>query len=211
MQRPWHEYEHNFQIMYKVGMGHKPPIPEKLSTEGKDFLGHCLESEPKRRWTASMLLDHPFVKVRHTAPTLKAVLYVTTNWLLLDQTLNSLESRVICWFRKSSQELLPLVSFRFAQMKSECRLLFGFYVYKLKHYCTWYWQKKTELWTLRRRSYGWKHTELNWGTNSIWFQWTIGSMEYWTVVSFMHPVTWGEGRGWACVYTVRIGLALIHV
>uniref|UniRef100_A0A8C4HIJ7 Protein kinase domain-containing protein n=1 Tax=Dicentrarchus labrax TaxID=13489 RepID=A0A8C4HIJ7_DICLA len=62
-QKPWHEYEHNFQIMYKVGMGHKPPIPEKLSTEGKDFLGHCLESEPKRRWTASMLLDHPFVKV----------------------------------------------------------------------------------------------------------------------------------------------------
>ncbi|XP_041866308.1 mitogen-activated protein kinase kinase kinase 4 isoform X2 [Melanotaenia boesemani] len=62
-KRPWHEYEHNFQIMYKVGMGHKPPIPEKLSTEGKDFLYHCLESEPKRRWTASMLLDHPFVKV----------------------------------------------------------------------------------------------------------------------------------------------------
>uniref|UniRef100_A0A673ZAW4 Mitogen-activated protein kinase kinase kinase 4 n=1 Tax=Salmo trutta TaxID=8032 RepID=A0A673ZAW4_SALTR len=60
---PWHEYEHNFQIMYKVGMGHKPPIPEKLSTEGKDFLGHCLESEPKQRWTASTLLDHPFVKV----------------------------------------------------------------------------------------------------------------------------------------------------
>lgn len=63
IQRPWHEYEHNFQIMYKVGMGHKPPIPEKLSTEGKDFLAHCLESEPKRRWTASALLDHPFVKV----------------------------------------------------------------------------------------------------------------------------------------------------
>ncbi|XP_066553403.1 mitogen-activated protein kinase kinase kinase 4 isoform X2 [Amia ocellicauda] len=62
-KRPWHEYEHNFQIMYKVGMGHKPPIPEKLSTEGKDFLCHCLESEPKQRWTASALLDHPFVKV----------------------------------------------------------------------------------------------------------------------------------------------------
>ncbi|XP_077586069.1 mitogen-activated protein kinase kinase kinase 4 isoform X3 [Stigmatopora nigra] len=62
-KRPWHEYEHNFQIMYKVGMGHKPPLPEKLSTEGKDFLGHCLESEPKQRWTASTLLDHPFVKV----------------------------------------------------------------------------------------------------------------------------------------------------
>ncbi|XP_064412039.1 mitogen-activated protein kinase kinase kinase 4 isoform X3 [Latimeria chalumnae] len=62
-KRPWHEYEHNFQIMYKVGMGHKPPIPERLSPEGKDFLSHCLESDPKWRWTASQLLDHPFVKV----------------------------------------------------------------------------------------------------------------------------------------------------
>ncbi|XP_075780683.1 mitogen-activated protein kinase kinase kinase 4 isoform X4 [Pelodiscus sinensis] len=62
-KRPWHEYEHNFQIMYKVGMGHKPPIPERVSPEGKDFLSHCLESEPKMRWTASQLLDHPFVKV----------------------------------------------------------------------------------------------------------------------------------------------------
>lgn len=62
-KRPWHEYEHNFQIMYKVGMGHKPPIPERLSPEGKDFLCHCLESEPRMRWSASQLLDHSFVKV----------------------------------------------------------------------------------------------------------------------------------------------------
>uniref|UniRef100_A0A3Q1K8C7 Mitogen-activated protein kinase kinase kinase 4 n=1 Tax=Anabas testudineus TaxID=64144 RepID=A0A3Q1K8C7_ANATE len=76
-KRPWHEYEHNFQIMYKVGMGHKPPIPEKLSTEGKDFLGHCLESEPKCRWTASTLLDHPFVKVR--LPIVFFCFFVTTS------------------------------------------------------------------------------------------------------------------------------------
>lgn len=44
-------------------MGHKPPIPERLSLEGKDFLSHCLESEPRMRWTASQLLDHSFVKV----------------------------------------------------------------------------------------------------------------------------------------------------
>lgn len=44
-------------------MGHKPPIPERLSPEGKDFLSHCLESDPKIRWTASQLLDHAFVKV----------------------------------------------------------------------------------------------------------------------------------------------------
>ncbi|XP_044277435.1 mitogen-activated protein kinase kinase kinase 4 isoform X1 [Varanus komodoensis] len=62
-KRPWHEFEHNFQIMYRVGMGHKPPIPDRISREGKDFLSHCLESDPKMRWTASQLLDHPFVKV----------------------------------------------------------------------------------------------------------------------------------------------------
>ncbi|XP_062980538.1 mitogen-activated protein kinase kinase kinase 4 isoform X4 [Elgaria multicarinata webbii] len=62
-KRPWHEFEHNFQIMYRVGMGHKPPIPERISPEGKDFLSHCLESDPRMRWTASQLLDHPFVKV----------------------------------------------------------------------------------------------------------------------------------------------------
>ncbi|XP_053566909.1 mitogen-activated protein kinase kinase kinase 4 isoform X2 [Bombina bombina] len=62
-KRPWHEYEHNFQIMYKVGMGNTPPIPDRISPEGKDFLSHCLESDPKMRWTASQLLDHPFVKV----------------------------------------------------------------------------------------------------------------------------------------------------
>ncbi|KAM4771999.1 mitogen-activated protein kinase kinase kinase 4 isoform 2-T2 [Rhinophrynus dorsalis] len=62
-KRPWHEYEHNFQIMYKVGMGNKPPIPDRISPEGKDFLSHCMESDPKKRWTASQLLDHAFVKV----------------------------------------------------------------------------------------------------------------------------------------------------
>lgn len=53
-------------------MGHKPPIPERLSPEGKDFLSHCLESEPRMRWTASQLLDHSFVKVTliHKSPAL---------------------------------------------------------------------------------------------------------------------------------------------
>ena len=50
-------------IMFKVGMGGTPAIPESLSEEGQNFLEHCLEHDPKQRWTASELLDHPFVKV----------------------------------------------------------------------------------------------------------------------------------------------------
>ncbi|XP_045197016.1 mitogen-activated protein kinase kinase kinase 4-like isoform X2 [Mercenaria mercenaria] len=62
-KRPWHELESNYQIMFKLGMGETPPAPENLGAEGKDFLSHCLEQEPDKRWTASQLRDHPFAKI----------------------------------------------------------------------------------------------------------------------------------------------------
>lgn len=65
LQRPWHELENNYQIMFKVGMGSIPSIPDTLSFDGKDFVSHCLEPDPEIRWTASQLIDHPFVKVRN--------------------------------------------------------------------------------------------------------------------------------------------------
>ncbi|XP_010275095.1 PREDICTED: mitogen-activated protein kinase kinase kinase NPK1-like [Nelumbo nucifera] len=40
-----------------------PEIPEKLSIEGKDFLNLCLIRDETLRWTADMLLLHPFVSV----------------------------------------------------------------------------------------------------------------------------------------------------
>ncbi|XP_061167485.1 mitogen-activated protein kinase kinase kinase 4-like [Saccostrea echinata] len=63
-KRPWHELENSAQIMFKVGMGGKPQIPESLSAEGKDFLVQCFKSDPTERSTAAELLDHPFVKVQ---------------------------------------------------------------------------------------------------------------------------------------------------
>ncbi|KAA8525710.1 hypothetical protein F0562_007565 [Nyssa sinensis] len=39
-----------------------PEIPKKgVSKEAEDFLKKCLVRDPKSRWTAHMLLDHPFV------------------------------------------------------------------------------------------------------------------------------------------------------
>ncbi|XP_005109668.1 mitogen-activated protein kinase kinase kinase 4 isoform X2 [Aplysia californica] len=61
-KRPWHELEHNLQVMFKVGTGHSPPIPECLSREGKNFLSCCLVHDPAGRLTAAQLLDHMFVK-----------------------------------------------------------------------------------------------------------------------------------------------------
>ncbi|XP_041352279.1 mitogen-activated protein kinase kinase kinase 4-like [Gigantopelta aegis] len=62
-KRPWHDAENNYQIMFKVGMGGTPCIPECLSSEGKDFLSHCFEHDPSKRWTASQLQDLTFTKV----------------------------------------------------------------------------------------------------------------------------------------------------
>ncbi|CAC5409888.1 MAP3K4 [Mytilus coruscus] len=67
-KRPWHELENNYQIMFKVGMGSIPSIPETLSYDGKDFVSHCLEPDPEIRWTAAQLIDHPFVKVQMEEP-----------------------------------------------------------------------------------------------------------------------------------------------
>lgn len=62
-QRPWAQFDSNFQIMFKVGMGESPEIPDNLSEEGQDFVQHCLEHNPKERWLATELLQHHFCKV----------------------------------------------------------------------------------------------------------------------------------------------------
>ncbi|KAK5649503.1 hypothetical protein RI129_000532 [Pyrocoelia pectoralis] len=62
-KRPWAEYDSNYQIMFKVGMGEKPQAPEELIEEGHDFLNHCLQHNPRDRSSAAELLDHNFVKI----------------------------------------------------------------------------------------------------------------------------------------------------
>ncbi|XP_063218339.1 mitogen-activated protein kinase kinase kinase 4 isoform X2 [Bacillus rossius redtenbacheri] len=62
-KRPWAEYDSNFQIMFKVGMGQTPSVPDTLSKEGHNFLSQCFQHDPKERAFACELLQHPFVRV----------------------------------------------------------------------------------------------------------------------------------------------------
>lgn len=39
-----------------------PPIPEKLSSEGKDFLQCCFRRKPADRPSAMTLLEHAFLR-----------------------------------------------------------------------------------------------------------------------------------------------------
>ncbi|KAF5451320.1 hypothetical protein F2P56_026436 [Juglans regia] len=50
------------KLLIRIGVGDElPQVPKELSFEGKDFLGKCFVKDPRKRWTAEMLLDHPFV------------------------------------------------------------------------------------------------------------------------------------------------------
>ncbi|XP_004524180.1 mitogen-activated protein kinase kinase kinase 4 isoform X2 [Ceratitis capitata] len=64
-QRPWAQFDSNFQIMFKVGMGEKPEAPESLSQEGHEFVDKCLQHDPKDRMTALELLEQNFCKYGH--------------------------------------------------------------------------------------------------------------------------------------------------
>lgn len=51
-----------WSLLLRIGVGEESPvIPEELSKEGKDFLNKCFVKDPRKRWTAEMLLKHPFV------------------------------------------------------------------------------------------------------------------------------------------------------
>ncbi|XP_010664609.1 mitogen-activated protein kinase kinase kinase 5 isoform X2 [Vitis vinifera] len=57
---PWSEFAAP-AAMFKV-LHESPPLPETLSSEGKDFLQHCFRRNPAERPSAAMLLDHSFVR-----------------------------------------------------------------------------------------------------------------------------------------------------
>ncbi|RDX96686.1 Mitogen-activated protein kinase kinase kinase 5, partial [Mucuna pruriens] len=60
---PWSEVEAP-SAMFKV-LQESPPIPETLSSVGKDFLQQCFQRDPADRPSAVTLLKHAFVKNLH--------------------------------------------------------------------------------------------------------------------------------------------------
>ncbi|KAL4319277.1 hypothetical protein GQ457_18G018090 [Hibiscus cannabinus] len=57
---PWDTCDPN-DLMLKLFSGESPNIPEDMSILGKDFLQKCFVSDPNKRWSASMLLRHPYL------------------------------------------------------------------------------------------------------------------------------------------------------
>ena len=52
-----------FPTITQVGSCEIPDTPDYTSQEAQEFLGYCLQADPKMRWSAEQLLEHTFVKV----------------------------------------------------------------------------------------------------------------------------------------------------
>ncbi|MED6114777.1 hypothetical protein PIB30_083762 [Stylosanthes scabra] len=51
-----------WSLLIRIGVSEEIPIiPDDLSEQGKDFLRKCFVKDPRERWTAEMLLNHPFI------------------------------------------------------------------------------------------------------------------------------------------------------
>jgi len=61
-KNPWHDCSYH-QILWKVGHGTVPTIPESLDHRCKDFLMKCFGPAPKQRLSASDLVEHDFAKI----------------------------------------------------------------------------------------------------------------------------------------------------
>ncbi|KAM3395451.1 mitogen-activated protein kinase kinase kinase 1 [Capsicum galapagoense] len=59
---PYSNFDSPMQVLYRIGKGEPPAVPNTLSIDARDFINHCLQVDPSARPTASQLLEHPFVK-----------------------------------------------------------------------------------------------------------------------------------------------------
>ncbi|MQL83742.1 hypothetical protein Taro_016237 [Colocasia esculenta] len=64
---PWCQYE-GVAAIFKIGNSKEiPEIPNRFSSDGKDFLRLCLQRDPAARPAAAQLMEHPFVRDQATA------------------------------------------------------------------------------------------------------------------------------------------------
>ncbi|XP_058760994.1 mitogen-activated protein kinase kinase kinase 20-like [Vicia villosa] len=68
------------KLLVHIGVSKEVPlIPEKISEEAKDFLEKCLVRDPLKRWSAEMLLKHPFISDDETVSSVKESTFSSTS------------------------------------------------------------------------------------------------------------------------------------
>uniref|UniRef100_A0A3Q7HPV4 Protein kinase domain-containing protein n=1 Tax=Solanum lycopersicum TaxID=4081 RepID=A0A3Q7HPV4_SOLLC len=78
-KRIWSRCKSKKELAWKIARL-EPALPYNISNDGKDFLKKCLERDNNQRWTAEMLLDHPFMK-NINAKNMNCGLIHKCNWI----------------------------------------------------------------------------------------------------------------------------------
>ncbi|KAL6840499.1 hypothetical protein ACP4OV_030309 [Aristida adscensionis] len=59
---PWSDMDDVLAAVHRIGFTDAvPEVPAWMSPEAKDFLARCFARDPRDRWTAAELLEHPFL------------------------------------------------------------------------------------------------------------------------------------------------------
>lgn len=60
---PWPNADDPVSVLYRIAFSDEiPVIPDGFSDQAKDFVSKCLIRDPKQRWTAKELVEHPFIR-----------------------------------------------------------------------------------------------------------------------------------------------------
>ena len=61
MGEPPYISEHHTRVLFNIVQKEPPRIKESWTPDFQDFIDKCLEKKVERRWTAEMLINHPFL------------------------------------------------------------------------------------------------------------------------------------------------------
>lgn len=79
---PWHEFHDQVSALFHIAKEEcTPPIPDSVPDDVKDFLSLCFLRDPRKRPTATKLLQHPFVRSTNTAPAAGLGLSRSGSWI----------------------------------------------------------------------------------------------------------------------------------
>jgi mitogen-activated protein kinase kinase kinase 17/18 len=82
----WAGFSDPVSVLHHIGYSSDVPvIPNWISQEAKDFLSKCFIREPKRRWSADQLINHPFVTSSDNLASEKSVI---KSWVSPKSTLD---------------------------------------------------------------------------------------------------------------------------
>ncbi|XP_058726888.1 mitogen-activated protein kinase kinase kinase 20-like [Vicia villosa] len=104
-----------FKLLDRIIVGKEVPlIPDEISEEAKDFLKKCLVRDPLKRWSAEMLLKHPFISDDKTVSSVKESTFLSASPIT--------HSDYSSW-NSSTVTTLPSNSKEWSEIESDVKLL----------------------------------------------------------------------------------------